>query len=122
MGLQSQTQMNEHAHTIIKQGKNTEKITPKELDIPRLTESLECASQQLGIHHRVEIRSWEDGTLNLVGRGKEREELGNSHQRLQCVFHINKIKVHSICLNYSKTHTHMVILNRCVNCMSVAVT
>ena len=76
--------MNEHAHTIIKQGKNTEKITPKELDIPRLTESLECASQQLGIHHRVEIRSWEDGTLNLVGRGKEREELGNSHQTSVC--------------------------------------
>ena len=67
-------------------------MTPKELDIPRLTESLERASQQLSIQHGVEIRSWEDGTLNLMGRVKEREELGNSHQRLQHVFHINRNK------------------------------
>ena len=67
-------------------------MTPKELDIPRLTESLECTSQQLSIQHGVEIRSWEDGALNLMGRVKEREELGNSHQRLQRVFHINKDK------------------------------
>ena len=67
-------------------------MIPKELDIPRLTKSLEHASQQLSIQHGVEIRSWEDGTLNLMGKVKEREELGNSHQRLQRVFHINKNK------------------------------
>lgn len=39
----------------------------KVVEVTRLTKSLERSPQHLGIHHGVEIGSWDNGSLHLGG-------------------------------------------------------